>query len=420
MGKYEDFIDGLQADVEVPTDVSKSFDKALNDLTEAPKGKGKAHRWITAIASTAAVLALSTGVLMANPVLAAKIPIIGRIFEQVEDKVTYSGDFKDKADVLVVDPEVTSEAEDVNSTYVAEGNGIKVTASEVYCDGYSIYLTTEIKAENGGLSKVMSYYSDRNNFDGVTVHFMYTEGTWNTAGASGALINNHIEGNVIDDNTLVGMIKIDFGKVVSGDGVFDLDLSFLGYDSEESMNNMGDDISAGHKYEGEWQLSIPYTVDTKSAKMITVNEQSADGFGIEKIFVSPYQVVVYSIVPTVPSTVPTVEDFMQEDYAEGFGQDDFEEMLGEQNDELLAAGEGAITYDYTDFDLGLYNQDGEELEWQGAGVEDDGWVSYFAIKNLDVTTINAFVGAEFLDIIKAKDMNEAKAKAIWSTTIDVK
>lgn len=65
--------------------------------------------WIKAAASAAAVLVLEVCFCLANPVLAAKLPIIGKIFEQIESDVTYSGEFKDKADILTTEQENTSE-----------------------------------------------------------------------------------------------------------------------------------------------------------------------------------------------------------------------------------------------------------------------------------------------------------------------
>lgn len=91
-----------------------------------------------------------------NPVLAAKIPLIGRIFEKVEDDVTYSGDYTDKVSVL------TNEDSAGNldtSEYSVSDRGITMTVSEVYCDGYSIFLTVNIEAEDADFSHIPEHYS---------------------------------------------------------------------------------------------------------------------------------------------------------------------------------------------------------------------------------------------------------------------
>lgn len=72
-----------------------------------------------------------------NPVLAAKIPLIGKIFEKVGDDIVYFGDYTDKETVL------TSETHAGNLDtldYSVSDKEITLTASEVYCNGYSLFL----------------------------------------------------------------------------------------------------------------------------------------------------------------------------------------------------------------------------------------------------------------------------------------
>ena len=57
-----------------------------------------------AAAVAAAVIGIS-GLGYFNPVLAAKIPLIGKIFEKVEDDIVYSGDYTDKGTVLTNEDE---------------------------------------------------------------------------------------------------------------------------------------------------------------------------------------------------------------------------------------------------------------------------------------------------------------------------
>ena len=54
---------------------------------------------IAAAAAAAAVIGVG-GLGQLNPVLAAKLPLIGKIFEQVGEDATYSGDYADKKTVL--------------------------------------------------------------------------------------------------------------------------------------------------------------------------------------------------------------------------------------------------------------------------------------------------------------------------------
>lgn len=59
---------------------------------------GKAGGAVAAAVSVAIIGTLGLGYF--NPVLAAKIPLIGKIFDKVEDDITYSGDYTDRETVL--------------------------------------------------------------------------------------------------------------------------------------------------------------------------------------------------------------------------------------------------------------------------------------------------------------------------------
>lgn len=106
---------------------------------------------------TAAVLAGGVLLCASNPALAAKIPIIGAIFDRVEQDVTFSGEYSKKDNVLTAEDESTGMP--VNTQYSVEDNGVTMTASEIYSDGYSIYLTLDVQSESGGFDKMPSHYT---------------------------------------------------------------------------------------------------------------------------------------------------------------------------------------------------------------------------------------------------------------------
>ena len=110
---------------------------------------------ISAAAIAASVIGIG-GLGYFHPVLAAKIPLIGKIFEKVEDRITYSGDYTDKETVLTKE----NSAGNLDSqNYSASDSGIKLTASEVYCDGYSIFLTVNIEAEDADFTHIPEHYT---------------------------------------------------------------------------------------------------------------------------------------------------------------------------------------------------------------------------------------------------------------------
>ena len=90
---------------------------------------------------------------------------IGKIFERVEDNATYSGDYTDKKTVL------TNEDHEGNldtSDYTIADKGITLTASEAYCDGYSIFLTVNIEKEDADFTHIPEHYTGMNAADNRT------------------------------------------------------------------------------------------------------------------------------------------------------------------------------------------------------------------------------------------------------------
>ena len=91
-------------------------------------------------AGAAAALLLGFGVCAANPVLAAKIPLIGRIFQVEEKKVSYPGDYSEKAERLSPVAKTGTETVKENNPYSQISDGIAFTISECYADNMAMYL----------------------------------------------------------------------------------------------------------------------------------------------------------------------------------------------------------------------------------------------------------------------------------------
>jgi len=412
MKRYEEFIEGLQQDTEIPVEVWSKFEKTLSELPEISTQKNKVtKRWIKVAASVAAVLAFGVGFCYANPTLAAKIPIIGRIFERIEDDVTFSGNYKEKGNILTAEQENASEP--VDTTYTVKDQGVEITASEIYCDGYSIFLTAKIQVEAGGLSNISAHYTSRfiGEDEETTAQGIYTDGNWSlkNGNLSGNLINSDFEGSVLDDNTYVGMIKINLDELPTNGDVLNLQLSQIGYDDLNEADS--EDISASHRIEGNWSLSIPYSVDTENTREIVVNEKTEDGFGISKVFVSPYQLVVYM---DIPYTTLNEDEFTKED---------FEAAWAEKTKGIEDAGESPVTYEdylkekqYEYCEVSAFNQDGEVLLME----EIENGQGVFAAKGMDISQLQIFLGKEVGDVVAESDINVVRENAILEVDVEVK
>ena len=394
MSKFDDMIRGLQ-DTEVPQNVSARIRETFSILPEQQERQVVRDKfWMKYAAAAAVVMIAGTGFCCTNPALAAKIPFIGKIFTEVQQTVTFSGTFDDKAEVLPV--EGSSGAEIQNPVYMAESDGITITASEVYCDGLSVFLTAEVNMEQGGL-------------DHIAGNLLYLEGRWKLAGdpEEKMLVNDNLEGKVIDDQTFVGMLKLDLDETDLQDGVCDLQLSMVGYDDLNEPDV--EDISASHKYHAEWNLSVPFTVDTEAAKTIEINKES-NGYCLRKVFVSPYQVIAYTDVPY------TECEITEEDYKNAI-----KEKTGSRT------GDIGLTYEEYAEEMGksyaasctlIYNQNGEMVTPR----EDIRGRSVYAVQGMELSKLYIYVFDDldaFGEVYENGMDCDAVNQAVLSAEVDV-
>ena len=241
------------------------------------------------VAATVAATVIGIGGLgYFNPVLAAKIPLIGKIFEKVEDDATYSGDYTDKITVL------TNEDSAGNldtSDYTVSDKGITLTASEVYCDGYSIFLTVNIESEDADFTHIPEHYTGMNAADNRTSAGFYIRGTWSVDGSSPEWLENTFDGKVIDSHTFAGMLKINLAEKYTGSGELNLNVDGLGYDDDRMLD--GEEISASHWTDGSWNIVIPFEINAADVKTIEVGDKKGN-ITLEDVVVSPYQVIVHA------------------------------------------------------------------------------------------------------------------------------
>ncbi|NCB93384.1 MAG: DUF4179 domain-containing protein [Clostridia bacterium] len=367
MNKFDEMICGLQRDTEVPDDVWRKYKDTLSKLPDK-SGEQKVRKkyWMKYAASAAAMMIIGSGICFANPTLAAKIPFIGKIFEEVQQVSTFSGEYAHKAEIL--NTENGNTGEESNPEYTVENAGVTFSASEIYCDGLSVFLTAQIKVEQGGLK----------NLPG---NVMYLEGNWKegTEGKEQMLINDNLEGKVIDDQTFVGMLKLDLQDTDLQNGTVKLDLSMIGYDDINELD--AEDNEAFHKIEGEWVLELPFSADTEAIRTIQVNKENK-GYCLKEVFVSPYQVITYTDVPYVENKITEAE---------------FAEMMKEKTEGMEDPG---LTYEqymeqegksYADCATIIFDQDGEKLQPR----EESRGHSVSAVQEKEISKLYIYVFDDF-------------------------
>ena len=361
------------------------------------KGKmNKSYKIGKAVAAAVAAAIIGIGGLgYFNPVLAAKIPLIGKIFEKVEEDVTYSGDYTDKGTVL------TNEDYEGNldtSDYSVSDKGITLTASEVYCDGYSIFLTVNVEAEGADFAHIPEHYTGMNVADNRTAAGFYISGTWSVDGNTPELLENTFEGEVIDAHTFVGMLKMDFTKKFEASGELNFKVDGLGYDDDRMLDS--EEISASHWTDGNWNIILPVEVNGNDVKTIEVGEKEGN-ITLDNVVVSPYQIIVHA---TTPGEHRELTDDMRE------------KLLSKDPDLTDAEMFEIIGWSYEPCYTVVFNQDGESLyldmELTGRAM--------FAVQGKEINSLHIFIFDNVADCTQMEEegMNSSAAdKAVISKEI---
>lgn len=328
--------------------------------------KSRIKKLIVGFSATAAVFTAAIIFCISNPVLAASIPFVGRIFTDVEKDITFAGDYSSKAKQLISEASTTSQPS--NLVYRVNDNGLTITASEVYCDGFSIYLALNVNSEKS-LGKMCSFYTS--SYGEANSQFFYTEGTYQIGNHDKEiqLINNHIEGKQTSDTSFKGIMKLDLKNLSVKEEPFNLKLKLkgLGADTEDSMKS--NDISiSGLMTNGTWAFTIPITVDTLNVKTYNINNKNDEGYGINNIAVTPYQIIIDTFAPQ------------------------------------------------KEFGVAIFDQNGDRIEFEN-GVNNK--ILYYAVKGERLKKLYIYIGTNAIDTLKETNQQQMEAKAIYKTEVDL-
>lgn len=364
-----------------------------------------------------------------NPVLAAEIPVIGGIFKDIEKDVEFSGDFADKAQDLE------------GSVMEANDAGLSVKAEEAYCDGTSIYVTLSITGEQP-FQNMYDAYTDE---DGIMhLQNLMPEGNARI-GEEGEVLNiarSTIEGRLIDEHTFQGMMKLDMDKdYTQSDQSLNLKLNLdsITYEdsklAEESIKNeMEYEIPSGvnekpkfkEGYEpiiplvttqGQWQLDFNVKVDTDSVKIYDINQES-NGFGIEKVIVTPYEVKVKTILPNLYANDEEIfaakKKIYEEDRAAAnkAGRE-WQDLTDEEINENYWI---AVTGDYA---ASVFDQNGQKLDFSYAENSDSGIYQVYPRQGREITQLSIYVGENAISAYKEKDQMAMASRALYGVDIDL-
>ena len=333
----KDFQEKLQKDTEMPAIVHERINQAYrlieNNAVLQKKAPKDPYHWMKiggrVAGGMAAVLAVGFIFCATNPVMAKNIPVVGGLFEILQDNVSFFGDFSDYATTLEsvdgttadgseADEDKTGNATSENA-YIKTADGLTITCSEVYANSQAVYITMQFKSD-----KPFPETSTRAESGTPVIDLDMTGGVDFDSEAS-RVIDGHVEGQFLDDNTYACIFRYDLAqatkdyteynekynemtqqvmdekyiKDIDIPDTFNLHLDITkvrgleaDYEwSEADDENYGRDAGY-YKYEGDWSFDIPVTVDDSRTEVLELNDTNDAGIGLKSIIRSPYELTV--------------------------------------------------------------------------------------------------------------------------------
>lgn len=285
----------------------------IRKMAEERKRKKKIWKKISVgIGSAAAILIIAFIFCVANPTLAAEIPIIGNLFEKVADVFPFGR--LPKEDTTVLYEENKGETEQ-DTKYKKVSGDFTITLTEIYASNQALYVgvCVENKQEFPDLPEMGE--------EGIQMIRAYTieKYSFRPDEIQGA---QDIEGKLLDAHTFVGIMRIDYSMINVDDSRYKVAVKEAEEKGEpipeitaENMQLYLDEYEIGENFdmnleicqlkcyvpEGnkEWDGSWTYELDIEKkddeAKVIEIGEVNDLGIGIESVEISPVEMTLNTI-----------------------------------------------------------------------------------------------------------------------------
>ena len=217
----KDFQKKLQKDIEMPEIVHEHINQAYrlieNNAVLQKKASKDPYHWMKSggrvAGGMAAVLAVGFVFCAINPVMAKNIPVVGGLFEILQDNVSFFGDFSDHATTLeAVDGTKTDSSEtdgaktdhaNNDAIYTKTADGLTITCSEVYANSQAIYVTMQFKSDKPFPETETGAES------GTPVIDLDMTGGVDFNAEADPVIDGQVEGKFLDDNTYACIFRYD-------------------------------------------------------------------------------------------------------------------------------------------------------------------------------------------------------------------
>ena len=233
----KDFQKKLQEETEIPVIVHERVNQAYrlieNNTAVQKRAPKEPYHWMKLggriAGGLAAVLAVGFIFCAVNPVMAKNLPVVGGLFEMLQDNVSFFGDFSEHATTLeavdtteaegtVADPESDIEGNSPEDTeagqdmtkkdtaYTKTADNLTITCSEVYANSQAVYITMQFKSDNP-FPKTETLAES-----GTPVIDLYMTGGVDFDSEASRVIDGHVEGQFLDDNTYACIFRYDLAQ----------------------------------------------------------------------------------------------------------------------------------------------------------------------------------------------------------------
>lgn len=400
--------------IAIPQALDLAVEKGIYKGKQEMKKKKRKKIFFSASAA-AAVFLVFAGYCGANPAFAKGLPMIGGIFQVLQDKGRITGDWGQNGENLsesLGTLERTEEEilQEMYEKYGDEAGEIRITPVEVYCDGYSMYLTLRLEnVEEKGFGELLKRgdtgeYADMQINGNLRYKDMEQSfSVWMTVTQK-------------DSHLVEGMVQIPFDQPVETkeDSSFQMEIQLLAWnDSSRTAQpeEFADMQDARYCLIGQqvWRLEIPVSINETRTQRYTVEQRGEKGFGLEEILVSPYDIKVKQIRPQMDSRekdtfyLECLKNLKEVTGIDGYAVYEEDKRLGldQPLDSILLA----------------FDQNGEPLEWaDSSGMEG---YDVFSTKQKNLTRLYLYQLPDFGGYTVMKDQENAKKLALFSYELKI-
>lgn len=219
----KDFQEKLQKDTEIPVIVHERINQAYrlieNNTAVQKKAPKDPYHWMKIggriAGGAAAVLLIDFVFYMTDPVMAKNIPVVGGLFETLQNNVSFFGDFADHATTLEAVDGVETEENSQDSTaanaadtaYTKTADGLTITCSEVFANSQAVYMTMQFKSDTPFPQ------TETRAESGTPIIDLDMTGGVDFNPDADPSIDGQVEGQFLDDNTYACIFRYDLAQV---------------------------------------------------------------------------------------------------------------------------------------------------------------------------------------------------------------